>query len=101
MVATRGSWHDRRIMEFTVLGASMAKEEKTAEELIELLHEQIRGDRLASEPNPQWVKIIPLVDDKRANWKVAHSPKTEPPGDYWKAIERAMPELQKLYDLKE
>jgi len=61
----------------------------------------IRGYRLASEPNPQWVKIIPLVDDKRANWKVAHSPKPEPPGDYWKAIERVMPELQKLYDLKE
>ncbi len=80
---------------------AMAKEEKTAEELIELLHERIRGYRLASEPNPQWVKIIPLVDDKRANWKVAHSPKTEPPGDYWKAIERVMPELQKLYDLKE
>ena len=79
----------------------MAKEEKTAEELNELLHEQIRGDRLASKPNTQWIKIIPLVDDKRANWKVAHSPKTEPPGDYWKAIERAMPELQKLYDLKE
>lgn len=80
-------------------GDPMAKEEKTAVQLIDLLHEQIRGEQLGSEPNPQWVRIVPLVDDKRANWKVAHGPKKEPPGDYWRAIERAMPELQKLYDL--
>ncbi len=77
----------------------MAKETKTADELVELLHERIRGFQLGSEPNPQWVRIVPVSDNERANWKVAHGPKMEPPGDYWKAIERAMPELQKLYDL--
>ncbi len=78
----------------------MMKETKTADELLELLHERIRGFQLGSEPNPQFVRIVPVSDDKRANWKVAHSPKMEPPGDYWKAIERVMPELQEKYDLK-
>ena len=82
-------------------GAPMAKEPKTSTELNKLLHEQVKRSSVGRIPNPQWIKIVPLVDDKRANWKVAHSPKTEPPGDYWKAIERVMPELQKLYDLKE
>lgn len=81
-------------------GEAMAKELKTADELLELLYERIRGFQLGSEPNPQWVRIVPVSDDKRANWKVAHSPKMEPPGDYWKAIERVMPELQEKYDLK-
>ena len=78
----------------------MMKETKTADELLELLHERIRGFQLGSEPNPQWVRIVPVSDDKRANWKIAHSPKMDPPGDYWKAIERVMPELQEKYDLK-
>ena len=80
-------------------GEVMAKETKTADELLELLHKRTRGLQRGSEPNPQWVRIVPVSDDKRANWKVAHGPKMEPPGDYWKGIERAMPELQKLYDL--
>ena len=81
-------------------GEAMAKETKTADELVGLLQERIRGFQLGSEPNPQWVRIVPVSDDKRANWKVAHGPKMEPPGDYWKAIERVMPELQEKYDLK-
>ena len=78
----------------------MAKEAKTADELVDLLHERIHGFQLASEPNPQWIRIVPIADDKGTNWKVAHGPKMEPPGDYWKAIERVMPELQEKYDLK-
>ena len=81
-------------------GEAMVKETKTAVELLELLHKQTRGFQLGSEPNPQWVRIVPVSDDKRVNWKVAHGPNMEPPGDYWKAIERVMPELQEKYDLK-
>ena len=80
-------------------GAPMAKEQKTAEELKTLLFKRIVSYHLGREPNPQWVKIIPMANDEGANWEVSHSPETDPPGDFWKAIERAMPELQKLYDL--
>jgi hypothetical protein len=82
-------------------GAPMAKEQKTAEELGTLLYKQIASYQLGLKPNPQWIKIVPAPDMEGANWKVSHSPKSDPPGDYWKAIERAMPELQKLYDLSQ
>ena len=89
-------------MEFTVLGASMAKEEKTAEELKALLGERISPYQLGREVNLRWVKILPADPTKEgANWKVSHSSRTVPTGDLADAINRVTPELQKLYDLKE
>lgn len=80
----------------------MAKEQKTAEELKALLDERIALYQLGHEVNPRWVKIVPADPDKEgANWKVSHSSRTVPTGDLAAAINRATPELQKLYDLKE
>ena len=80
----------------------MAKEQKTAEDLIALLNERIAPHRLADEVNPRWVKIVPADPDKEgANWKVSHGSRTVPDGVLADAISRVTPELQKLYDLKE
>ncbi len=79
----------------------MAKEQKTAEELIALLNERIAPYQLGSEVNPRWVKIVPADPDKEgANWEVSHSSRTVPGGDLADAINRVTPELQKLYDMK-
>lgn len=80
----------------------MAKEHKTAEELKALIDERIAPKQLGREVNPRWVKIVPADPEKEgANWKVSHSSRTAPAGDLADAINRATPELQKLYDLKE
>lgn len=80
----------------------MAKEQKTAEELKVLLYEWIAPYHLGRDVNPRWVKIVPADPDKEgANWKVSHSSRTVPTGDFGDAINRVTPELQKLYDLKE
>jgi len=80
-------------------GTPMAKKQATAQELKALLNERIAGYSVGRESNPQWIKIVSAdSDEEGANWKVAHSPKG---GAFWDAIEREMPELQKLYDLKE
>ena len=47
-------------------GEAMAKDTKTADELLKMLHERIQGFQLGLEPNPQWVKIVPVSDNIRA-----------------------------------
>ena len=75
----------------------MTKELKTSEELKALLDEGVRRFSLGSEPNAQWIRIVPADStNEEANWKVAHS---GTPGDYANAIERVMRELQQVYDL--
>ncbi len=79
----------------------MAKELKTSAELKALLYERIKRYSLGREVNPRWVKIIDAdPDTEGANWKVSHSSRKFPNGELAKAIEQAVPELQKLYDLK-
>ncbi len=82
--------------------ATVAKEQKTTEELNALLRKEFERYQLGSEPNIQsWCEIIPVdVDDEGANWTVSHGPKENPPGDIWKAVERAKSTLQKIYDLQ-
>ena len=76
----------------------MAKEPKTSEELIKLLQERIEPYELGRTVNPQWIRIVDADPGKEgANWKITHS---GTPGEFADAIEREMPELQKLYDLK-
>ncbi len=77
----------------------MAKEQKTKEELEELLNEAIRPYQLGSEPNCQWKKIVAVENQDGSNWTVSHNPEGNPPGDFWKAIEHVLPELQGKYDL--
>ena len=79
----------------------MAKELKTLAELEALLDERIRRYSHGPEVNPRWRKIIDADPDAEgANWKVSHSSRKFPNGGLAKAIEQAVPELQKLYDLK-
>ena len=81
-------------------GAPVMKELKTSAELHKLLHERIKGFRVGRIPNPRWIKIVPADPAKEgANWKASHSSRTVPSGDLSDAIERAMRELQKNYDL--
>ena len=82
--------------------APMAKELKTSTELKALLDERVARYSVGREPNPQWIKIVranPATEG--ANWKVSHSSRTVPTGDCSDAIDRAMRELQKDYDLTE
>ncbi len=77
----------------------MAKEQATAQELEALLFERVARYSVGPEPNPQWIKIVSVDPPKEGvNWKVSHSPEG---GAFWDVIERAMRELQKLYDLKD
>ena len=83
-------------------GAREAARPKTEDELSKLLHDACEksGKPLGSSPDPQWLEIVPVEDDEKVNWNVAHGPKN-PDGDFWQAIEREMPTLQKKYDLKQ
>ena len=52
---------------------------------------------LGNEVNPRWVKILPAdPDEEGANWKVAQTPT----GTLADATNKIVPELQKLYELK-
>ncbi len=80
-------------------GAPMTKELKTSTELKALLDERVARYSVGREPNPQWIKIVranPATEG--ANWKVSHHPNA---GPFFDAIERAMRELQNMYDLTE
>ena len=82
------------------LGAPMAKELKTSAELHELLLERVMRFSVGRIPNPQWIKIVPADPiEEGANWKVVHSSRTVPTGEFSDAIERVMRELQRDYDL--
>ena len=78
----------------------MAKEQKTSEELMKLLHEKMEGSGLPLGGDGQWLEIIPLEGDMQANWTVSHTPE-DPDGNFWKAIERERVGLQEKYDLKD
>ena len=81
-------------------GVPMAKELKTLAELKALLDDGVGRFSIGREPNPQWIKIVSADPaEEGANWKVAHSSRTVPTGDFSDAIERAMRELQRDYDL--